>query len=71
MLPSLFFLLPGPPNKRPLRNHGPGTRRHCPLGLGFPEVWVREKEMRGLPGPQGLERSWHLGKNKFPGSRPS
>lgn len=40
------------------------------MGLGFPGAWVRERDERTL-WPQGLERSWHLGKSHFPSSWPS
>lgn len=63
---SLFFLLPGPPNKRPLRNHSFRTRQHCPLGLYFPEVWLREREMRGLPRPQRSGEKLAPGEEQFP-----
>lgn len=65
-LHSSFFLLPGLPNKRPLRNHSFRTRQHCSLGLDFSEVWVREREMRELPRPQRSGEELAPGDEQFP-----
>lgn len=68
---SLFFLLPGPPNKRPLRNHSFRTRQHCPWACTFLRFGWEKERWEDSPDHKGLERNWHLGKNNFPSSWPS